>query len=254
MVVVLRHDVDNTVWDSVPLNYVFLRLKNRTVREWGLIPHYLEDVRNLLDFEVSRGIKATWFFRTCTIPDKDTVKRLLDSQHEVGYHSDRDEKYETFMHDLGVLEQRLGEIRGATHHGATPYDDERMLEFVRKSGLMYLGQGIDRMRYTEPKVVDGVWVFGSHMTLKVIASRYDISTGRRLVSKYVKNNGLAQILMHPRQFMVSEKVRMLYNSLIESVPEQDFVTHTEIINTLRGARRATVEYTGLKPAQSQLAL
>lgn len=254
MVVALRHDVDNPVWDYVPFNYVFLRLKNQRVREWGLVPNYLEDVKNLLDFEVSRGIKATWFFRTSTIPNKDTVKRLLNSQHEVGYHSDRDEKYETFMHDLRVLERHLGEIRGATHHGATPYDHERMLALVRKSGLTYLGQGINRMRYPDPQIVDDVWVFGSHITLKVIASRYDIGTGRRLVSKYVKNNEVAQILMHPRQYMVSEKVRMLYNSLVESVPEQNFVTHTEIIDTIRDASQVTVEYAVSKPIQSQHAL
>ena len=250
MVVVLRHDVDNTVWDSISLNYVFNRLKNQRMREFELVPRYLNDVRNLLDFEVSRGIKATWFFRTCTIPNKATVKKLRESHHEMCYHSDRDDKYETFKHDLRILENHLGEIKGVTHHGSTPHNNRKMFEFARKSGLKYVAQGLNRIRYPEPKEVDGVWIFGSHMTLKVIAKSYDYNTCWKLVSKYVKNNSIAQILMHPRQYMASEKVRMLYNSLVESVPEQDFVTHTEVIDTLCDEHRATADYMELKPVQS----
>lgn len=227
--IVLRHDVDNPIWYSVPLNYLLLHLKDQRIRGKSLFPQYLSDVKLLLDYEIEHGVKATWFFRTCTMPGKQIRDKLLASRHEIAYHSDRDENWKTFMFDLGTLEKSLGQVRGVAHHGSKPYNEERILTFIRSAELEYLAQGVTEQGWLKPRRINGVWVFGNHITLKKISAKYDLPTANRIVQNYVGSRKVAQVLLHPRQFADSDKTRKLFKNLVKKTPQDSFLTHVEAI-------------------------
>jgi len=206
--IVLRHDVDN-IWSiykrgfsgkvTKVLNYGFMLIPSITVRH--MLPNYLDTVLELIDLEKDYGATSTFFFRTCTSPNKRVLTEVIKHGCEVGYHSDRNASFKEFYNDLVTLKRIVGhEILGFTKHGYSPvrsggpWDETKFIEYGVKAGLKYLAQGEGHPRWKYPKTIRGLIVFGHHITLKKCSTIE--------VREYVKGRECPLVLVHPEDLSI----------------------------------------------------
>ena len=201
--VVMRHDVDN-LWGIYGrglasrvkklANYAYLALS--PVRLRSLLPGFLECVLEVVDLERDYGARSTFFFRVPTAPTRELARELVSKGFEIGYHSDRNDTFDSFLRDLRLLERLAGvKVLGFTKHGHSPvrdggpWDEGKFVEYGVRAGLKYLAQGEGHPDWELPRVVGGLVVFGHHVTLR----RCRIED----VRAYVRSRRLPLILVHP---------------------------------------------------------
>ncbi len=218
-IIVMRHDVDS-IWSVYEpgikgrfkryLNHLYIQLS--PIRLRNVIPNYLENVLMTMDIEKDYNATATYFFRLPTAPTREIVRELLSKGHEIGYHSDRNYSFETFLHDLRLLEKLTGcRIVGFTKHGRSisrnggPWSEKKFIDYGIRAGLKYLAQGVGHWDWEYPRSVRGLIVFGHHITLKRIS--------KKLMKKYVKSRSLPLVLVHPEDISI-RKVREMFEELL----------------------------------------
>ena len=207
-IIILRHDVDN-IWSiykrgikgkiAKVLNYSFLLLSPMDIREF--VPNYLHTVLELIDLEKDYGATSTFFFRVCTAPTRYILNEILKSGCEVGYHSDRNRCFKEFYEDLLTL-QKMVRIRilGFTKHGYSPvrsggpWNEVKFIEYGVRAKLKYLAQGEGHPKWEYPKVIQGLIVFGHHITLK--------KCPMVKAKEYIERRKTPLVLVHPEDLSI----------------------------------------------------
>ena len=215
-VVIIRHDVDNIYGIYRPLrfgnifkavNYGFLALLSVTPKLRYFVPFYEEHIPFLLDIEKKYGARATYFFRTVTIPRIRLLNSLKGFQHEIGYHSDRNYSYEVWFKDLKYIEKEVDvRIRGFTRHGysiirgggGVPY--EKLVDYASRAGLEYVAKGEGPGKCGLPYVDKGVWMFKHGITLKFTPLKY--------LRAYLEKC-LPLVLIHPEDIFIPGEIEKI---------------------------------------------
>ncbi len=204
-IVLVRHDVDNIypIYGKgtykrllLLLNYALLSIQCLNTGFRHLIPKYEYHIHELIDLEKMYGARATYFFRLITAPKPELVSKLKILGHEIAYHSDRNYSYRVWLSDLRRLESLVNtSIKGFTKHGHSPIRDggdwyePKFINYASRAGLKYLAQGEDHPDWEIPRIINNVWVFGHHITLR--------KTSMDTVKKYLSSRYVPMILLHP---------------------------------------------------------
>ncbi|MCC6004770.1 MAG: hypothetical protein LM590_10565 [Thermofilum sp.] len=204
-VAILRYDVDNVLNVYKPSTYnKLVKISNlaieiamlSTTKFRFLFPLYENHLSELIDIEKEYNAHGTFFFRIITLPTPKILNVIRSQGDEIGYHSDRNESFETWYEDLIKMEKNLGiKVLGYTKHGMSRvrsggmWDEKKFIAFAKLANLKYFAQGAGHPEWELPRRVKGVWVFGHHITLKH-ASWND-------VVMYVKGRCLPMLLVHP---------------------------------------------------------
>ena len=208
--VLIRHDVDNIYDVYGPgitrkikkiINTYTLLLMSINVKVRRAIPNYLSHLWFLFDIENKYQCRASYFFRPITIPTKEIVKYLKFKGHEIGYHSDRNQCFRTFYQDLKILERETNtKINGFTKHGFSrirsggKYIEKKFIVYGVKSRLKYFAQGTGHAHWELPHNINGLWVFGHHITLK--------KTSMHILKNYLNKRLVPLILIHPEDIFI----------------------------------------------------
>ena len=75
------------------------------------------------------------------------------------------------------------------------WNEKKMVEFAKKANLKYLAQGVDHKDWEKPQVVDGVYLFGHHLTIKDAKIEDMI--------QYIESNKLPMLLLHPEDLFIN---------------------------------------------------
>jgi peptidoglycan/xylan/chitin deacetylase (PgdA/CDA1 family) len=238
-IVAIRHDVDNIYGIYRPyrfpkmvkaINYGFLALLSLSPRLRYIVPYYMEHMPILLDIEERYGARATYFFRPVTLPKRSLLRELKSRGHELAYHSDRNDSYETWLHDLRYVEKALGEkVYGVAKHGYSivrsgGYQSiETIIDYASRAGLKYVGAGVRSGLSPEgrgpPFKTSNVWVFRHHITLKF--------TPFPKLKQYL-DRCVPMILIHPEDiFIPGENEKLEY-----ILSKRKGVTLIDIISTI----------------------
>lgn len=203
-IVILRHDVDNPfVYRKNFLKKIINRvyLSNSKFPGKSLMPGYYEALNHLLKIETDFQAHATFFFRTVTCPSPKITKKLINQKHEIAYHSDRNNSFEDFQNDLNKLQDALTvKIDGFTKHGYAnvrsggSWNEKKFLEFAKLAKLKYLAQGQDHLDWEEPRLIDGVFLFGHHKTIK--DTDYDD------LIFYINSKKWPMLMLHPEDLFI----------------------------------------------------
>jgi len=204
-IVILRHDVDSPF---VYRKSLFKKIINRIYLSDPVLPGkqhlsgYLEALRSVLELERKFNAKGTFFFRTITCPTNDLIKYMVDAGHELAYHADRIETFHEFNHDLSKLQEKIGfPIHGFTKHGFAKvrsggaWNERKMIDFANSAHLQYLAQGVDHPGWEKPQLVNGVYLFGHHLTIKN-------ATIEELI-RYIESNRWPMLLLHPEDLFIN---------------------------------------------------
>ena len=70
-----------------------------------------------------------------------------------------------------------------------------MVEFAKKANLKYLAQGVDHKDWEKPQIVDGVYLFGHHLTIKDAKIEDMI--------QYIESNKWPMLLLHPEDLFIN---------------------------------------------------
>ncbi len=203
-VFILRHDVDSpfvyrkNLFKKI-MNRVYLSKPKLPGKEH--LPGYHEALRNTLELEEKYNAKGTFFFRTVTCPPPDLVKKIINDKHEIAYHADQIGTFQEFHDDLKkIREDTMYPIQGFTKHGIAkvrsggPWDEKKMVEYAHLANLKYLAQGVFHPDWEKPQLVNGVFLFGHHLTIK--DSKID-----ELI-KYLDSHTLPMLLLHPEDLFI----------------------------------------------------
>jgi hypothetical protein len=149
------------------MNYLGLKMPKIFPR-WRCLG-YLKDALYLFEREKEVGIKASWFFRTCTKPSLRFKDQLLRNGHEIGFHADRIKNERLFVKDLKMIAADI-KIFGFTKHGnkglhspfgaGETYELNLYIERAKKFGLLYFA-GNDVVPTDTLKIINDVVVFPS---------------------------------------------------------------------------------------------
>ena len=210
--IILRHDVDNPfVYRKGFFNKILNRfyLSNPKFPRKESQPGYLEALRKTLELENRFNSKGTFFFRTVTCPTLDLVKEMRAKGHEIAYHADRTETFEDFEEDLNILQNKIKcPISGFTMHGQAKvrsgraWDREKMIEYGKAANLKYLAQGEDHPDWEKPQLVDGIYFFGHHLTIK--------KSSIEEITRYIESHNWPLLMLHPEDlFIDGEKEKFI---------------------------------------------
>jgi len=204
-IVILRHDVDSPfVYKKSLFKKIINRvyLTNPEIPGKEHLPGYLEALKSVLKIEKEFEAKGTFFFRTVTSPTNDLVDYMTTNGHELAYHADRIETFQEFQDDLNKLQNKIkSPIQGFTKHGFAkvrsggPWNEKKMVEFAKKANLKYLAQGVDHKDWEKPQIVDGVYLFGHHLTIKDAKIEDMI--------QYIESNEWPMLLLHPEDLFIN---------------------------------------------------
>ena len=238
----LRHDVDNpyNIFDkrcimrkiNIYLNYISLKydIFSSLLRVLDLT--YLSHLWFLLDLESKYNARATFFFRTVTIPTRSIKRRLVLDGHEIAYHSDRNYSFSTFLDDLKLIERKVRvKIVGFTKHGYScvrdggPWIESKFISYGIKANLKYLAQGEGHSNWILPRKVNGkLWLFGHHITLK----KSDITS----ILDYLQRQPLPMILVHPEDLFISDEETEKFEELLSRFRGVSIREVIDILNKL----------------------
>jgi hypothetical protein len=202
--VILRHDVDNPI--DYKLGRARLVANNVLLRApWmrNLVPGYNRPAWEMLELDNRHNAKATWFFRTVTLPSKKMQSELTQHGHRIAYHADRDKEEGQFAADLATIQSHSSrKIQGVCKHGSAKvrgggsWDEDRMNRLAKSQGLVYVCDGNnpngDKPTHPDwqtPRAVNGIITFGHRITL------YKHDWGE--ISGYVESHETPLVLIHP---------------------------------------------------------
>lgn len=119
MAVILRIDVDSPYGKKNFLNHVFSRLAS----DFNLPPilsfPYLEYLNYFIKYLNKRSIKGYFFFRKCTLPNKELFRNLTAGGHVIGLHLENSRSFDTFKKEVDFLENSINsKIEVFSKHGS----------------------------------------------------------------------------------------------------------------------------------------
>ena len=234
MSVILRVDVDRAYMKQ-PQDYL------RTY--YGVFPAidslgYLEHCKKMADDLDNRGIRASFFFLTSTLPKSDFAQDLLSRRHSIGLHAVQTQDFSRFSKELDKISRRFdGKVYGFTKHGSGKlklalkhdpyYDVERYIEYAKKANLKYFS-GNGENPEDKMKVVDGIVFFPSAFWINR-NYRADKFTVDWLVEE--SNNRDIVVLIHPSELVTgTELLRREYERILDRVNK--FITIDEVFKGL----------------------
>ncbi len=202
--IILRHDVDNPfVYRKGLFNKLMNRvyLSNTKLPRNENLPGYLSALQDVLELENRSGATGTFFFRTVTCPSLNLVKEMKEKGHEISFHADRIDSFQEFEDDLNELRNKTNcQISGFTKHGYAKvrsgggWDESKMIEYAKNANLKYLAQGEDHHDWEEPHLVDGVYVFGHHLTIK--------KASKEELNQYIESHKWPLLMLHPEDLFI----------------------------------------------------
>lgn len=213
---ILRHDVDSPFVYRKSLtkklmNRIFLSKPEIPGKE--KLPGYLEALKYTLKLEKKFKAKGTFFFRTVTCPTKDLVKKIVGDSHELAYHADRIDTFQEFYDDLNFIQEKIDyKIKGFTKHGFAKvksggeWDEKKLVEYAKSANMKYLAQGVDHPDWEKPQLIDGVYLFGHHLTIK--------DANMNELEQYIKSHKWPMLLLHPEDLFI-DGVNEKFNKILE---------------------------------------
>ncbi len=222
--VILRVDVDNAYnfYKRFPkgggsLNTLRLSHGLFAISQFG----YLEDLRLLVEDLDDRGLRATFFFKATTIPQRDMRERILRS-HAVGFHAVRTARFEDFKKDFKKVNKSFHDsIMGMSKHGdgtgkaerrhTWQYDPERCIGYAGKLGLRYFS-GNGKNPEEKKTIVNGIVYFPSAFWINRM-SRTNQFTIEWLINE--SQNRDVVVLFHPLGWRSYRQVRNDYEAIVD---------------------------------------
>ena len=114
MAIILRIDVDNAYsYYKEPrlkiFGYSFLRICNYFNRNYylpKLKKYHSENLKNLLEILKKKNVKASFFFKTETIPPKYLRKQMIKNNEEICLHATNTSAFDKFKKELRFIERK----------------------------------------------------------------------------------------------------------------------------------------------------
>lgn len=201
---ILRHDVDSPfVYRKSKtkkiLNRIFL--SNPKIPGKKKLPGFLEALEYTLKLEKKFHANGTFFLRTVTCPSEDVVKDMLNDGHEIGFHADRVDTFKNFQEDLDFIQKKINHtVQGFSKHGFAKirsggeWNEKKMIRYAISANLKYLAQGVDHSNWEKPQQIDGVHVFGHHLTVKDVTFED--------LENYIQSNLWPMLMLHPEDLFI----------------------------------------------------
>ena len=220
MPVILRVDVDNA-YSTTSLNYLKLNWYFPNIGKLGYLKHLKDLIQNLDD----RGVGATFFFKTKTIPDQVS----LLNKHELGLHVVYANDYEAFKRELTHVSKKIGTtLRGFSKHGSGTiklarrhywqYTPEVYIEWANRAHLDYFSG--NRTDPAEPPVkYNSITYFPSAFWVNEIyrEKKFDI----KWLVEFSTNNQVV-VLVHPLNWAVNPRVRKGFENIMNKIDKFSF--------------------------------
>jgi len=228
--IILRHDVDNPfVYRKSLFNKLMNRfyLSNSKIPRNENLPGYLAALREILELEDKFNARGTFFFRTVTSPSFDLIQQMRKKGHEIAYHADRIETFQEFHTDLKKLQQKTKcEMIGFTKHGFAKirsggiWNEKKMIEYAKLSNMKYLAQGQDHPEWEEPQLINGIYVFGHHLTIK--------KSNMKELTHYIESHKWPLLMLHPEDLFIGDEKE----KFIELLKKYKTISIEDLINQL----------------------
>lgn len=155
MALLLRADIDRPYGRQPVGRHILSRLASDLYFPRVPVFGYLRELEVFLDFLQKRGAKGHFFFRRCTLPGRQMLRRLDQEGHVVGLHLENSRSFDTFLSEKLHLERHIGHpIWAFSKHGSgghrygwhhyAPYEPERYTAWARQTGMkLFLGNAED---------------------------------------------------------------------------------------------------------------
>ena len=233
MAILLRVDVDNPygykTFREKTLNYLALKYDFPKIDTLG----YLRYLKILLKDLEERGITATFFFKTTTIP-KTNLRNQILKKHEVGFHAVRTRTFNEFSKDFNKVNIAFkGEVYGMSKHGSgiwvgkekrhtREYNVSRCIKYAKKLGLKYFS-GNDEDPRMEKTVVNGIIYYPSAFWINK-KRRKPQFTIEWLIEESSRKDIV--VLLHPYEWATQYQIYRDYEKIVNLGDK--FKTFTEV--------------------------
>lgn len=220
MPVILRIDVDNA-YSTISLNYLKLNWYFPNINKLGYLKYMTDLIQNLDD----RGVRATFFFKTITIPDQ----LSLLNKHELGLHTVYANDYEEFKREFTHVSKKIGTtLRGFSKHGSgtfklarrhnRQYTPEVYIEWANRAHLDYFsGNRTDPAE--QPVKCNSIIYFPSAFWVneEYRDKKYDINW----LVEFSTNNQVV-VLVHPLNWAVNPHVKKNFENILNKIDKFSF--------------------------------
>lgn len=225
MTVILRVDVDNPYGWNTPLmlmlNYLRTEMSFPRIQKLGYLKHLKSLIKDLND----RGIPATFFLKTITIPKDASILK----GHEIGLHVVYALNYNQFLEELRQLSRKIDtKIRGFSKHGsgtqkltrkhAWQYSPRKYVEWAQRARLEYFS-GNRENPLEKPYRTGNVIFFPSAFWLQ--KSRREERFNIAWLATTSEQRDIV-VLLHPFRWGTDRQVREDYELVVSKINSFDF--------------------------------
>lgn len=168
MAILLRVDVDKPYGHHT----LFRRIASKLVEDYEVkffsFLSYLPHLKKLLRVLNKNNVPAFFFFRLCTLPDKETMDLIEQGNHITGLHAENTRTEETFMEEVSQFNNSGITCKCFTKHGSgtlklgryhyPPYEPTKYLKWSKQYKINYFsGNGTPDNEQDLIKCNDGFW-------------------------------------------------------------------------------------------------
>lgn len=120
MSLILRVDVDKPYGKSNFLKRVASKLTEDIWFPKITALGYMNHVVDFIQFCNNQKIQGFFYYRNCTLPDKETKKLLIAGNHKIGFHAENTRNLNSFLSELKIFKKNLKikNIDSFTKHGS----------------------------------------------------------------------------------------------------------------------------------------
>lgn len=227
MAIILRVDVDSPYGKKNFLNHVFSRLtSDYDLPIFPFLP-YLRDLTLFIEYLNNKKVKGYFFFRKCTIPSYDLLKKLEEGNHKIGLHLENSRSLENFRKELEFLENKLNiKIKAFSKHGSgkkkygkyhyAPYEPEKYLKWAKELNLKIFFGNYENPELKPLIYEDAVLYFPSAYWLEPFwrdTKKFD--------HHWLMKNSLERdivLLLHAENIIYNKVLFSEFNEIINSLP------------------------------------
>jgi hypothetical protein len=79
---------------------------------------YLNDLKEFISFVDKYDLKIIFFFRRCTIPNKNLLCLLNKKKYSLGWHTENTFNYDSFKREFIIIKNKIGKFDYFSKHGS----------------------------------------------------------------------------------------------------------------------------------------
>lgn len=224
MPLILRVDVDKPYGHSSLLKAVKSKLSEDYwfPKFYPFNYGYLSNLSPFLEHCNREQIRGYFFFRHCTVPNKQIEKLMKEGRHCAGMHAENTRSFESFSAEYNLLQKRCElPLNSFTKHGSgqlklgknhySPYEPKKYKQWASKLGIDYMfGNGICEEFSDFPEgreyVENMFWVEAEY--------RHEHFSDLNQLIECAKEK-IVPVLIHPSNYCTNPKVKADFTELID---------------------------------------